>query len=113
MLRGEVYWYDPEPVRGNEQTGRRPAVLVSRDAINHASRIVVVVPLTTDRGRRLFPSDVRVTAPDGGLDHDSIALALQVRAIDRSRLGGQLGRLNPETMVAVDSALAKVLDFAD
>jgi mRNA interferase MazF len=108
-----VYWYNPEPVRGSEQAGRRPAVLVSRDAVNRASPVVVVVPLTTDRGRALHPSDVRVTAPDGGLARDSIALALHVRSIGRSRLGSCLGRLGQETLTAIDSALARVLDFAD
>jgi len=97
VLRGEVFWYDPDPIRSSEQAGRRPAVLVSRDAINRASPVGVVVPLTTDRrrGRELYPSEVRIYAPEGGVTRDSLALALHVRAIDKSRLSGPVGRLTP------------------
>lgn len=111
MLRGEVFWFEPDPVRGSEQAGRRPALVVSRDAINRFSPVVVVVPLTTYRGQALYPSDVLVRAPEGGLSRDSVALGLHIRAIAKERLGRPLGRLGGETMRRVESAILEVLDI--
>lgn len=111
MQRGDVAWLDPDPVRGSEQARRRPAVLLSRDAINRLSPVVVVAPMTTHRGQRLYPSDVLVRAPEGGLKSDSVVLALHVRAVARERLEGPLGKLEPATMRQVEDAVLRVLDI--
>jgi mRNA interferase MazF len=86
ILRGDVFLFEPDPTQGSEQSGRGPAVVVSRDAINDASRVIVVVPITTYRRQNLYPSDVLVIAPEGGIDADSVVLGLQIRSIDKSRL---------------------------
>ena len=94
MRRGEVYDARLDPTEGSEQAGSRPVVIVSRDAINAASPLVLAVPCTTYRlGRRLYPSQVLLHAPDGGLTADSVALGEQVRALAKSRLGRQRGML--------------------
>jgi mRNA interferase MazF len=111
MERGEIYWFEPDPVRGSEQAGRRPALLLSRDSINRVSPVVVVLPLTTYRGQALYPSDVLVRVPEGGLVRDSVALGLHVRAVSRERLGRRIGRVGSETMRNVERALLRVLDI--
>lgn len=112
MRKGEVFWFDPDPTRGSEQAGRRPCVLMSRETINRASPVVVVVPVTTYQGQRLYPSDVLVQAPEGGLKNDSVALGLQVRAVDKHRLAGRLGALGPATVLAIERTLLDVFDIA-
>ena len=111
MLRGDVVWFEPDPVRGSEQSGRRPAVVVSRDAINRSSPVVIVVPLTTYRGQTLYPSDVLIRAPEAGLSNDSVALGIHVRGIDKRRRGAVLGRLEPSTMAALERAILAALDI--
>jgi mRNA interferase MazF len=94
VRRGEVYDARLDPTEGAEQAGSRPVVIVSRDAINVSSLVVIVVPCTTYRpGRHLYPSQVLLRAPDGGLNVDSVALGEQVRALAKSRLGRQRGLL--------------------
>jgi len=76
VKRGEVYESRLDPTEGSEQAGTRPVIIVSRDAINRASTVVLAVPCTTYRpGRRLYPSQVLLRAPNGGLTTDSVALA--------------------------------------
>lgn len=76
MKRGEVYDASLDPTEGSEQAGVRPVIIVSRDAINVASQVVLAVPCTTYRpGKRIYPSQVLVHPPDGGLDRDSVAMA--------------------------------------
>ncbi len=111
--RGEIYLVRLDPTEGSEQAGTRPAVVVSREAINRHSPVIVVCPLTDAAHiAKLYPSDVRVQAPEGGLAKDSVVLTGQVRAIAKSRLIRRLGELQPATMKQVERALKITLDLA-
>jgi mRNA interferase MazF len=113
MKRGDIFDARLDPAEGSEQAGTCPVVVVSRDAINAASPVVIVVPCTTMRpGRRIFPSRIVLHAPDGGLDADSIALGEQVRAIAKSRLVRQRGVLSQAALVQLNRALAIALDLS-
>jgi mRNA interferase MazF len=112
MLRGDIYRVRPDPIEGSEQAGARPAVIVSRDAINRHSPVVVISPLTSVVNvQRSYPSDVLVRAPEGGLKDDSVVLTLQVRAVAKTRLGERLGKLESTTMQAVAQAMRITLDI--
>ncbi len=113
MNRGDVYWVRLDPIEGSEQAGTRPAVIVSRDSINRHSPVVIICPLTSaDRVTRLYPSDVLVRTPEGGLSTDSVVLTLQVRAVTKTRLTQQLGALEPDTLAQVAQALKITLDLS-
>jgi mRNA interferase MazF len=107
--RGDVYYFDPDPVVGSEQAGRRPAVVISRDSINSTSTVLVVIPISTYRGRRLYSSEVLIEAPEGGLSRDSVALADHVRAVGIERLHNRIGSVEDETLEAIEKALCHVL----
>jgi mRNA interferase MazF len=112
VRRGEVYDARLDPTEGAEQAESRPVVIVSRDAINASSPVVIVVPCAPYRPwRRLYPSQVLLHAPDGGLDVDSVALGEQVRALAKSRLGRQRGLLSPEALAQLDRTLLIALDL--
>jgi mRNA interferase MazF len=112
VRRGEVYDARLEPTEGSEQGGRRPVIVVSRDAINAASSVVIAVPCTTLRpGRRVYPSQVVLRAPEGGLDADSVALGEQVRALAKSRLTRRRGALSAAALTQLERALAIALDL--
>ena len=112
MRRGEVYDARLDPTAGSEQAGIRPVVIVSRDASNAASPVLLVVPCTPYRvGRRLYPSQVLLHAPDGGLDVDSIVLGEQVRALATSHLGRRRGQLSSTALTQLDRALLIALDL--
>jgi mRNA interferase MazF len=112
VTRGEVFRAHLDPTRGSEQSGLRPVVVVSRNAINRSSPVVIVVPCTSwTPHRRLYPSQVLIRAPEGGLTADSVALCEQVRAVVKDRLTDRWGRLGATTMNRVDRALAIALDL--
>ncbi len=112
MKRGEVYAARLDPVEGSEQSGRRPVVVVSRDAINQSSPVVVVIPCTTHRPhRRIYPSQTVLEAPDGGLKGDSIALGEQIRSLAKTRLGEKWGSLSQASLRRIDRALLMTLDL--
>lgn len=111
MKRGEVYDARLDPTEGFEQAGTRPVVIVSRNVLNVNSRIVLAVPCTTYRGKRIYPTHVLIQAPDGGVDRDSIALGEQVRVLAKTRLLGLRGELAEATMTQISWALLVALDL--
>jgi mRNA interferase MazF len=112
VKRGDVYVAGLDPTVDSEQAGLRPVVIVSRDAINRASPVVIVVPCTSwSEGRRVYPSQVVIDAPEGGLRTRSIALGEQLRAISKSRLVDRWGSLAPTTLRQLDRALLIAMDL--
>lgn len=112
MKRGEVYLARLEPVEGSEQGGTRPIIVVSRDAINLYSPVVLAVPCTTyKQGKRVFPTQVLIKKFDGGLSQDSIAMADQIRVLAKPRLIKLLGTLSETKVIKLNRALAIALDL--
>ncbi|MFZ0635898.1 MAG: type II toxin-antitoxin system PemK/MazF family toxin [Candidatus Acidiferrales bacterium] len=110
--RGDVYLARLDPREGSEQAGQRPVIVVSRDAINQNSPVVIVVPVTDlKHKRRIYPSQVVLKTGDGGLTKDSVALAEQVRAISTSRLVKPMGHLSPASITQIGDALKIALDL--
>ncbi len=67
MKRGEVFRADLNPTEGSEQSGTGPVIIASRNAINDNSPEILVVPCTTDRAQRIYPSQVGIGAGESGL----------------------------------------------
>lgn len=112
MKRGEVYDARLEPIEGSEQGGTRPVIIVSRDAINAYSPVILAVPCTTyQTGKRVYPTQVLIQAPDGELTKDSIAMADQVRVLSKTRLLHLRGMLSDKAMVQLNQALLIALDL--
>jgi len=112
MKRGEVYDARLEPIEGSEQGGTRPVIIVSRDVINVNSSVVLTVPCTTHKpNKRIYPTQVLIKAPDGGLDRDSIAMADQVRVLSKTRLLNRRGKVADGAIAQLDRALAIALDL--
>jgi mRNA interferase MazF len=95
-MQWAVYLAVLDPVKGSEQAGRRPVVVVSREGINQTLRVVNVVPLTSRKSplRRVYPNEVLLPAGVAGLSVDSIALCYQIRTLDKSRLLERLGEVS-------------------
>jgi mRNA interferase MazF len=112
MKRGDIFDARLNPTEGSEQAGIRPVIVVSRDAINQFSPVIVIVPLTSAKNvKRNYPNNVLIRAGEGGLTADSVALGGQVRAIAKARLLRQRGSLPPDVMEQVDQILRITLDL--
>jgi mRNA interferase MazF len=99
--RGEVWFADFALVRGHEQGGRRPALVISNNLLHLGpSKLVGLVPLTTrDRG---VPAHIAVAPPEGGLSQPSVIMCDQTRTQSQDRLLHFLGVVSPATMTAVE-----------
>ena len=84
-----------EPIKGSEQAGRRPVLVISRERINQMLPVVNVIPLTSRKSpaRNIYPNEVLLPAGVVGLPMDSIALCYQIRTLDKSRLEEDMGEI--------------------
>ena len=108
--RGEIWLADLSPVRGHEQGGARPVLVVSADIYNAGpADLVVVLPLTGTH--RNIPLHVQVRPPQGGLKSPSVILCDAVRSISRRRLINKWGAVSPAVMETVCDRLRILLDI--
>ena len=106
--RGDVWLVDFDPVRGHEQGGRRPAVVVSVDEFNHGGAgLVVMLPVTTRDKRN--PMHVPLRPPEGGIKQKSFVKCEDIRCVSKERLARRWGALGPATMVQVQLRLRRLL----
>jgi len=91
---------------GAEIRKTRPAVVVQNDIGNRAASTTIVAAVSSLGEERLYPFEVVVRPPDGGVTKASTVLLNQIRTVDRRRLIRRLGKLGSETMRRVDRALA-------
>ena len=96
---------------GNEQDGRRPALIVSNDAFNALDRLVTVAPFTSN-ARQVRVTEVEFLPPMGGLTKRSILMTGQLNTVAVKRIVELLGRIeDPVAQRRVDAALAMHLSL--
>jgi mRNA interferase MazF len=103
--RGEVYLVNFDPTIGAEIQKTRPALIVQNDIANRHSPITIVAAITSQFSEPLYPTEVLIQPPEGGLPIPSVVLLNQVRSVDKRRLIRRLGALMPATMERVTRAL--------
>jgi mRNA interferase MazF len=103
--RGEIYLVNFDPTLGSEIKKTRPALVLQNDIANRHSPITIVAAITSQFDATLYPTEVLIKPPEGGLTANSVVLLNQVRSIDKGRLIKRLGVLKPATMQHVDLAL--------
>jgi len=113
MARGDIVLVNlPQPAgrAGHEQMGRSPALIVHDDATSSVLSVVMIIPLTSRLSAQRFPHTIFVNpSVENGLDVPSVLLVFQLRAIDRSRIGRTIGRLEPELMDQVNAEMRGML----
>ena len=106
VKRGDIYYADLSPVVSSEQGGMRPVLIVQNDTGNKHSPTVIAAAITSQTGKAKLPTHIELSGHSVGLNRDSVILLEQIRTLDKSRLRERMGRLDENTMSAVDNALA-------
>ena len=105
VYRSEIWMADLNPIRGSEQAGRRPVLVLQNDAINKFTTTVLTIPLTTNLRWATLPSCVHINKGEGGLESDSVILCHQLRVLDKDRLQQKLGIVGSQTIAAVENCV--------
>jgi mRNA interferase MazF len=105
--RGEIYFVNLNPVKGKEQAGHRPVLILSVDSINRLPLVITVIVGTKGANlTRNYQTNVRVSTEESGLPMETVFLCFQVRSLDAKRFPEQpAGKLSSEGMQRVEDAV--------
>jgi len=96
ILRGELRWADLNPVRGREQGGTRPIVILSHDVFNDRSGTVIAMAVTSQPQRAGFPLTLELESSK--LPKRSWIKVSQIRTLSVERIGELIEVLPPEQL---------------
>jgi mRNA interferase MazF len=107
ILRGEIRWADLNPVRGREQSGLRPVLVLSQDVFNDRSGTVIAVALTSQPQRAGFPLTLELQTKR--LPKKSWVKISQIRMLAVERIGKVIGRASPEEIAQLVEGLNEII----
>lgn len=96
ILRGDIWWADLNPVRGHEQAGVRPVLVISHDIFNQRSGTVIALAITSQSPSAGFPLTLEITSAD--LPKRSWVKISQIRTLSVERLSNKISAITPEEM---------------
>ena len=106
MKKGEIWLVELPATNGYEQKGTRPVVVLADTETN----ISVIIPFTSNIQALRFPHTIEVKpSKKNGLGSISIALILQIRAIDKKRLQKKVGDLEDFILKNIDEIIKQLL----
>jgi mRNA interferase MazF len=107
ILRGDIVWADLNPVRGREQAGQRPVVVISEDVFNARSGTVIAMAVTSQPQRAGFPLTLELSGAK--LRQRSWVKISQVRTLSVERIGKKIGRVAPEELDRLIEGLNEIV----
>jgi mRNA interferase MazF len=107
ILRGEIYWADLNPVRGREQAGLRPVLILSNDLFNRKSETVIAMAITSQPQKAGFPLTLEL--PAEMLPKPSWVKISQIRTISVDRLGKRIAALDADALDQLIDGLLELI----
>lgn len=107
-LRSQVWSADLDPVRGHEQSGKRPVLILSVDRFNNSpAELVIVLPITSKA--KGIPSHVEILPPEANLKQKCFIKCEDIRSIAKERLSNYIGVVSNETIEKVATRMKLLL----
>lgn len=107
--RGDLIWISLQPTAGHEQSGRRPALVLSPKSYNRKTGLCVLCPAT--RQAKGYPFEVNV-AEEG--EPSSVILSDHLRSVDwKARGAERIKRVSSQALAAVIARIEALLIHPD
>jgi mRNA interferase MazF len=103
ISRGEVWEVVLDPIKGSEQAGFRPCVIISPDSMNSQLETVIVTPLTT----KLKDWPTRVDTQFSEMSGQ--AMCEQIRTVSKKRFKKKIGKLNISELVQIKLVIKQMI----
>ena len=107
ILRGEIRWADLNPVRGREQAGLRPVMILSQDIFNERSGTVIAVAITSQPQKAGFPLTLELKSTN--LPKKSWIKISQIRTLSAERIGEVIGKASLAELTQVIEGLNEII----
>src|SRR5437868_12150638 len=107
VQRGEIYFANLNPVQGREQSGQRPVLVLSSDAINRLPLVVAVVVGTKGENiQRDYSTNVRIPVSESGLPMETVYICFQIHSLDPIRFPATpAGKVSDSAMRQIEDAV--------
>ncbi|MCB2220072.1 MAG: type II toxin-antitoxin system PemK/MazF family toxin [Bacteroidetes bacterium] len=110
MKQCEIWLADLNPVKGSEQKGFRPVVIISGNMLNKYLPIVIACPLTSKI--KAYKGNVILEPNEmNGLSEKSEVLIFQIRSISKERLSKKIGKIAEAELVQIKRTLNDILKY--
>lgn len=110
MKQGEIWQVDLNPVKGSEQAGFRPVIIVSGNLLNQHLPIVIVVPLTT-KIKNYKGNPILKPTGSNGLKRESEMLVFHIRSVSKDRLIKKMGTIHLAELTEAIKTLNDILKY--
>lgn len=110
MRQAEIWYADLNPIKGSEQSGFRPVVVISGNLLNENTPLAIICPLTSKI--KNYHGNV-VLSPDqkNGLNKTSEVLTFHIRSISKDRLVKKIGEIEESELELIKSCLNDILRY--
>lgn len=105
VKQGDIFMADLNPVKGHEQAGYRPVLILQNNILNSNLNTVIIAPITKNIAAKGLLTTYFLDKKKVNMKFDSIALLFQVRTIDKVRLKKKVSSLNLAAMKEVKQQL--------
>ncbi len=110
MRQKEIYWVNLEPIRGKEQGGKRPFVIISGNTMNEHFGVMIGCPISSKI--KNYAGCVKLQKNrQNNLKTDSEIITFQVRTISKERLLKKIGMISDEELKSIFKGLSDVLTY--
>lgn len=104
--RGDIVWLDFGPTKGHEQSGRRPALVISPRSYNGKTHLALVCPIT------LQAKGYNFEVPIAGKNISGVVLADHIRNIDwEYRRVEFIGKASGQVSIDVHERLLRLIEI--
>jgi mRNA interferase MazF len=107
ILRGDIWWAALDPVRGREQAGTRPVLIISHDVFNARSGTVIALAITCQAPSAGFPLTYQL--PESVLPKPSWVKISQIRTLSIERLSNLAGQVDREDLEEIIDGLNEII----
>ncbi len=110
MKQGEIWMVNLNPIRGSEQAGTRPVVIISGNLLNTHAAVIIACPLTS-KIKNYHGNVILTPNKINGLNSKSEILTFQIRSISKDRITNQVGKINNKELDQVKECLGDILRY--
>ncbi len=107
ILRGDLVWANLDPTIGNEQSGKRPVLIISHNVFNENSGTVIAVALTSKEQKAGFPLSLEINSKN--LPKKSWIKISQIRTLSVDRLGEKITHIKEEELISVIEGINEII----
>ena len=106
IKQGEIYLADLNPIKGHEQGGFRPVLVLQNNILNKHLNTVIIAPITSNLKAKGLLTTYFLTQDK--LQKESIVLLHQIRTLDKTRLKNRISSLSSYELAGIREQLSLI-----